>query len=86
MRQELTNASHRCENLGGSMENLTQEEVQEESNVNQLAEKVDDKFKESTAEVHIYKPLWFYIPQKNLCDCVTVWCLPVHILFHLGIQ
>lgn len=69
MRQELTNASHRCENLGGSMENLTQDEVQEESNVNQLAEKVDDKFKESTAEVQIYKPLPFLYHSKI---CVIV--------------
>lgn len=69
MRQELTNASHRCENLGGSMENLTQEEVQEESNVNQLAEKVDDKFKESIAEVQIYKPLQFLYHSKI---CVIV--------------
>ena len=55
------------------MENLTQEEVQEESNVNQLAEKVDDKFKESTAEVQIYKPLQF-LYHSNIC--VIVWCLP----------
>ncbi|CAC5390745.1 SYNE1 [Mytilus coruscus] len=51
MRQELTNAAHRCENLGGSMENLSEEEAQQESNVNQQAEKVEDKFKEANAEL-----------------------------------
>lgn len=51
MRQELTNASHRCENLGGSMENLSQDEAEQDSNVNQLADKVDTKFKEANAEV-----------------------------------
>lgn len=53
MRQELTNAAHRCENLGGSMENLSEEEAQQESNVNQQAEKVEDKFKEANTEVGI---------------------------------
>jgi len=53
MRQELNNASHRCENLG-SMESLDQSEQEIISPMMQLADDVNGQIKDCIAQVYFH--------------------------------
>ena len=50
MKQEISNAAHRCENLG-SVENLDQADLPENSMIAPLAESVNHGLQEAMVEV-----------------------------------